>query len=66
MKTVGKLHKLNEKVERVNWNPLGFKENDEYKVRTVQTLGDSVLAGKAAEFMDSEEPIKKKSVVCSP
>lgn len=27
LKTKGKLHQLNEKVERVNWNPLGFKEN---------------------------------------
>ena len=48
LKTVGKAHKLNEKVERVNWNPLEFKENGEYKVQTVQTLGDSVLAGRAA------------------
>ena len=27
LKTKGNLHQLNEKVERVNWNPLGFKEN---------------------------------------
>lgn len=25
IKTKGRLHKLNEKVERVNWAPLGFK-----------------------------------------
>jgi len=39
LSTKGKLHKLNEKVERVNWNPLGFKENEEYKVHSISTLG---------------------------
>jgi hypothetical protein len=41
LKRKGKLHKLNEKVEKVNWTPLGFKENEEYKVQSVSTFGDS-------------------------
>lgn len=38
--TKGKLHRLNERIERVSWNPLGFKENEEYKVEPVKTLQD--------------------------
>lgn len=64
IKTVGKLHKLNEKVERISWNPVGFKENEEYKVKSISTLGDEGLAEIATDLMNSEEPIRK-SVVCS-
>ena len=53
LKTVGKLHKLNEKVEKVNWNPVGFKLNEEYKVQTISTLGDEFLSEKATEFMEN-------------
>jgi hypothetical protein len=55
---------LNEKVEKISWNPIGFKENEEYKVKSVSTLGDEGLAEIASDLMNSEEPIRK-SVVCS-
>jgi hypothetical protein len=58
------LHKLNEKVERIAWNPVGFKENEEYKVRTVKTLDDGTLKDIALGLMNSEEPIRK-TLVCS-
>jgi hypothetical protein len=54
IKTVGKLHRLNEKVERISWNPVGFKENEEYKVKSVSTLGDEGLAEIASDLMNSE------------
>jgi len=43
IQTKGKIHKLNEKVEKVSWNPLGFKENEEYKLVGVKTQDDPVL-----------------------
>ena len=64
IKKVGNLHRLNEKVEKITWNPVGFKENEEYKVKSVSTLSDPVLAEIATDLMNSEEPIRK-SVVCS-
>ena len=64
LKTKGRLHKLNEKVDRVSWNPLGFKENQEYKVNPVSTTEDEELMDQATDLVNSEEPIRK-SVVCS-
>lgn len=64
LQTKGRLHKLNEKVERVSWNPLGFKENEEYKVESVSTMGDEKLADIAYNLITSKQPIKK-SLVCS-
>ena len=43
IKTKGRLHRLNEKIERVSWNPLGFKENEEYKVQSIKTMDDEYL-----------------------
>lgn len=64
LKKVGKLHRLNEKVERINWNPTGFKENEEYKINPSKTLKQPFLKNMAIDLMNSEEPIRK-SVICS-
>ena len=55
---------MNEKVEKISWNPIGIKENEEYKLKSVSTLSDSGLAEIAQNLMNSETPIRK-SVVCS-
>lgn len=48
----GHLRKLNEKVERISWNPVGFKENEEYKILPARTLEQVILKRKAIELMN--------------
>lgn len=40
-------------MERISWNPVGFKENSEYKVNGVSTLADGELAQIASGLMNS-------------
>ena len=56
------MHKLNPKIDRISWNPIGFKENEEYKIQSVSTAGDKVLFAKAMELIDTD---CNKTVVCS-
>lgn len=40
LKTVGKLHHLEPKVERISWQTVKFKENKPYEVESVSTGND--------------------------
>jgi hypothetical protein len=47
------LHRLNEKVEKISWNPVGFQEKEEYIITPATTLQDTFFRLKAVELMES-------------
>ena len=34
---------MNQKVEKISWNPTGFKENEAYKINHASTENDRIL-----------------------